>query len=266
MVVSPRQESLVSVRFGYVVTLSCHNVRPVLACGLFYWLFTITHVMWFLSQWKYNENFPCLLEEQFSANLIEVVWLKEWSPPPYKMSLSPPFCWPLNDQPLLKRRELTVLASISASLAMFLELKDKFGSGCFLWEFLSCIRVKKITPRLYLSVGWGQGKMGAGSGVFFIHPQVIVTVESNMGMVTMELSSSPLWVCSQWGICRTLFFSTKLWGWMWKLRLPVAWNSSGIMHAAELPPSGEEECRLLMETWLWSLKAHLVHIVSEFFL
>ena len=52
---------------------------------------------------------------------------------------------------------------------------------------------------------------------------------------------------------------------MWKLRLPVAWNSSGIMHAAGLPPSGEGECRLLMETWLWSPKTHLVHVVWTFF-
>ena len=150
---------------AYVATFCCHNVRPVLACGLFYWHFTITHVMWFLSEWKYNENLLCLWGKQFSVSLIEVVWLK-------KRSLLVKSHWVfgsawLASDPLqlVERWESNIPASVSPSLAIFLELKDKFGPGSFLWKFyLSCIRVKKITSCLYLSVGQGQWGVGAGVG------------------------------------------------------------------------------------------------------
>lgn len=57
---------------------------------------------------------------------------------------------------------------------MFLELKDKFGPGCFPGEALTFIRVKKITPCLYLSTEDG-GRVRS----LCIHPQVIVTVKQH---------------------------------------------------------------------------------------
>lgn len=54
--------------------------RQLLACGLCYWLFIITCVMWFLSEGKYNERCPCFQEDHFSGNLTEVVWLNKRSP------------------------------------------------------------------------------------------------------------------------------------------------------------------------------------------
>lgn len=57
-----RQEPLVSV-CGQILLMSGR-----LACGWVYWLFTITHFMWFLSEWKYNESVPCFMSQE--------TWLK----------------------------------------------------------------------------------------------------------------------------------------------------------------------------------------------
>lgn len=52
-----RREPLVSV-CGQILLMSGR-----LACGRVYWRFTITHFMWFLSEWKYNESFPCFMSQ-----------------------------------------------------------------------------------------------------------------------------------------------------------------------------------------------------------
>lgn len=60
---------------------------------------------------------------------------------------------------------------------------------------MSCIRVKQITSCVFSSAfvgvnrGWG---VEGGGGAMCIHPQVIVTVEGSMGIVTMELQGKQI--------------------------------------------------------------------------
>lgn len=93
--------------------------------------------------------------------------------PPCKMPLSPQFCLTSIRSP--PNSSQTFQLSESPSSAIFFKLKDKFGPGSIPWEFyLSCVGVKKITLCLYLSVGWGRGKMGDGVRVFaFIHRSLL---------------------------------------------------------------------------------------------
>lgn len=93
-----------------------------------------------------------------------------------------------------KERSQTFQPCVSPSSASSSELKRNFGPDPFPWEFyLSCIRVKKITSCVFSSAsvgvnrGWVGGWGGVGLGGLCIYPQVIVTVEGSMGIVTMEL-------------------------------------------------------------------------------
>lgn len=99
-----------------------------------------------------------------------------------------------------------------------------------------------------------------------IHPQVIVTVEGSMRIITMGPQGKQIPFSSSVGLLAVRDRpNTKVQGRMRKFRLPVAPNSSGIMcSAASLPPSGGPECGLLTGTWLWSPGAHLVHVVLIF--
>lgn len=112
----------------------------------------------------------------------------------------------------------------------------------------------------------GQRRVEGEGGGLCIHPQVIVTVEGSMRIVTMEPQGKQIPFSSSVGLLAVRDRPTaKLRGRMRKFRLPVARNSSGIMcSAASLPPSGGPECRLLTGTWLWSPGAHLVHVVLTF--
>lgn len=62
LVTDEHREPLVSL-CGQILLMSGQ-----LACGQFYWLFTITHFMWLLSEWKYNESLPCFMSQE--------TWLK----------------------------------------------------------------------------------------------------------------------------------------------------------------------------------------------
>lgn len=108
-------------------------------------------------------------------------------------------------------------------------------------------------------------EVGGGGGLC-IHPQVIVTVEGSMRIITMEpqgkqipFSSSvgcllweigPMQSCG--GECGNLGY----------LLHETAQALCALLPAC--PPSGGPECRLLTGTWLWSPGAHLVHVVLTF--
>lgn len=81
----------------------------------------------------------------------------------------------------------------------------------------------------------GGGGGGGGGG---IHPQVIVTVEGSMRIITMEPQGKQIPFSSSVGLLAVRDRpNTKVQGRMRKFRLPVAPNSSGIMcSAASLPP------------------------------
>lgn len=97
------------------------------------------------------------------------------------------------------------------------------------------------------------------------HPQVIVTVEGSMQIITMEPQGKQIPFYSVGLLAVRDRPNAKPRGQMRKFRLPVAPNSSGIMcSAASLPPSGGPECGLLTGTWLWGPGAHLVHVVLTF--
>lgn len=96
---------------------------------------------------------------------------------------------------------------------------------------------------------WSGSTAGGGGwgGWLCIHPQVIVTVEGSMGIVTMQLQGKQIPCSSSVGLLGVKEpQNAKLQGWMWKFRLPVAWNSSAIMHAAGslTTPAGGREWRV----------------------
>lgn len=108
--------------------------------------------------------------------------------------------------------------------------------------------------------------MGGGGGLC-IHPQVIVTVEGSMGIVTMELQGKQIPFSSSVGLLTVKEAqNAKLGG-----RGGECGNLGYLLHETAqalcrpppaCPPSGGRECRLLTETWLQLPGAHLVHVVS----